>query len=239
MTTWQGAWQIVKHEIRRDKLGLLFSLMFFTYVAVILIPIFNERLESEAMGQNWLLDFMYLSLLPNLGFVMNRTMFRYWRDDPFTKKIAAWRTMPISPAHIAAARFILLSIVLIAGWLYFFSLEYIFISAFHEKLSFLQYIGFAAFWLGYALIFACQYVYLELGFSGKFYVSACFVYFALFGLLTYLINLSGDGAVFGVIKAVQNGQWWISALSLAVAVVALLFTNLMLRKRLAKRNLLN
>ncbi|XEC94098.1 hypothetical protein AB6A23_22605 [Paenibacillus tarimensis] len=238
MTKWQGAWHIVKTEMRRERFGLLLSFLFITYLSFILLPLFNEALQGDyPKSSRWLLDFMYISLLPNFGYVMNRTMFKVWRDDPVSKRIAIWRTMPIKNAHIALSRLVGMHIVLVGGWLYFFAVHYVLAFRYHMELG--TFVGIAVFWLGYSAVMASSYIYWEMGYSGKTFTILCTCYFPIYGLVVYLIFTFDRSAVFGIMEAVKAGMWWVPALSLLAAGCAAVISYTAICKRLAMRNLMN
>ncbi len=175
MNTWRGAWHIFKYDMKRDRYGFIFNILFYTYLVVVMMPLAN--LGKDSPNIYWLKDALYFSVLPNMGYIFSKNIFRYWSDDTFSRKLLLYRTLPITAKQFVAARFFNLMVTMLLGWLYFFGLQYMLTSIFFDAPNLAAYAGQALFWLGYATIMGVTYVYWELCHSGKVFVIATLPYF--------------------------------------------------------------
>ncbi|QYR22616.1 hypothetical protein KZ483_06550 [Paenibacillus sp. sptzw28] len=237
MMNWRGANILFQHEMRRSWLGLLLTMLFFTYMSIVTMPLFTMVLQGEDGG--WAGDFVYLSVLPSMSFLMNRSLLKYWLNDPYTRKLAYWRTMPIGLTSIVLARMMQLVTVLVIVGIFFFTAQYLMLNELRELLSPGEYVYFALTWLGYSLAIGSTYVYFEQAINGKLYLIICIGYLILFGISVLVFWTADVQLLKSSIEAAQrhNVMWPAGALTLGAAVM--IFTGIVLRKRLATRNLLS
>ncbi|RCW48917.1 hypothetical protein [Paenibacillus prosopidis] len=237
MSEWKGAWFLAKHEMLKDRWRSLITLAFIIYLLIFSIPLFTADLEGESNPFTWATDFIYLSLLPCLGFVFNKTMMGYWKNDTYTKKMAQWRTMPISSKQIALGRLIQLTIVLFIAQLIFFTLQYSVLYMNHVNIPVLDFVMYGLFWFCYSLALATAYVYWEIGHTGKTYFLMNFI--CIFGFLVITICLAvfkAGNIVVTSLHVIENGNWWIVLAVLAVTVAALFIGKNRMVERLEKRS---
>jgi hypothetical protein len=237
MTDWRGANILFQHEIRRSWLGLLMTVLFFAYMSIVTMPLFTIVLEGKDGG--WAGDFVYLSVLPSMSFLMNRSLIKYWLNDPYTRKIAYWRTMPIGLTSIVLARMMQLVTVLVVVGLFFFTSQYLLLNELRELLSPGEYVYFALTWLGYSLAIGSTYVYFEQAINGKLYLMICVGYLVLFGSAVLILWTSDVQVLKSSIEAAQRHNIIWPAGALAIGVSVMFITGIALRKRLATRNFLS
>lgn len=238
MNDWKAAWFLAKHELVKDRWKSLFSLVFIAYILLFSVPSFEQSLRGDRdVMTSWATDFIYILILPLLGFVMNQSMFNYWKYNSYTKKMAQWRTMPISAKQIAIGRLIQMTIILFTAQLIFFSSQYILVSAMGSKILLLDFGLYALLWFGYSLMVAVSYIYWEIGYSGKMYFMVSMLYCAVILILTIGLGaLKFGNLVFNSLEYIQQGHWWISIVGLVIGIAALLVGVKQLEKRLDKRS---
>jgi hypothetical protein len=240
MSTWRGAWQLAQFEFKTSRGGMVMTAILFTYMAVVGMPFLDDLFGRElSRDVTWAPDFIYLAILPNMGFLLNRTMLHFWRDDPYSRKLAVWRALPISLRHIVLGRLVLMGLVAVPIALLFFGLQYGLSSSARELLDPLAYLNFSLFWLAYSLMTGTMYVYCELGFSGKNYFIICCCSFLIYGPLTYALWLSGETAVERVISAAAAGSWLPALCAWAAASIVLVFGRRAIERRIQSRDLLS
>lgn len=241
MSVWKGAWYLAKHELYKDRWKSLISLAFIGYLLLFSVPLFSEALSDEdAAALNWATDFIYLSLLPCLGFLMNQTMVRYWKNNAYTQKMAQWRTLPISSKQIALGRLIQLTIVLFAALFIFFALQYISVRMMGTEILISHFVSYALFWFGYSLAIAATYVYFEVGHSGKTYLFMSFVYIFIFLLISIGLAVFKVGnVVLASLQAIERGNGWIVLIALAIGILTLFVGTKLIEKRLENRSYTN
>ncbi|MBD2868462.1 hypothetical protein [Paenibacillus arenilitoris] len=238
MDLWKGAWYLAKHELAKDRWRSLFTFAFVLYMLLFSVPLFIDNWEGEASRRfAWATDFIYLSLLPCLGFIFNKTMASYWKNDAYTKKMAQWRTMPISSRQIALGRLIQMAAVLLASQLLFFLLQYVILRLSGVELSPVSFILYALFWFFYSITMATAYVYWEIGHTGKIYLIVNFIYIFLFLLVTTALTMFKSGNIIvNSLLAIEDGNWWIVLAALAAAVAAVFIGVNRMENRLEKRS---
>lgn len=234
---WKGAWYLAKHELAKDRWKSLFTLFFIGYLLLFTVPLMRDGFigENGPFG-NWSLDFIYLSILPVLGFIANKTMMRSWKENSYTRKIAQWRTLPISSKQIALGRIIQLAIVLFAAQLVFFLLQFIIARNMGVDISALSFVLYGASWFGYSLTMGTGYVYWELGHSGKTYFFFNITYLAF--LLIFSISLAFldiGNIVSSSLHAIENGSWWLPIITVTIGVAAVFLGVKRIENRLEKR----
>ncbi|OMF32254.1 hypothetical protein BK133_14625 [Paenibacillus sp. FSL H8-0548] len=222
MGLWKGAWYLAKHELVKDRWKSLFTLVMIGYVLLFTVPLINDVVQGEEGGMaTWAADFIYLTILPCLGFVMNQTMMRYWKEDTYTKKLGQWRTLPISSKQIALGRIIQLTIVLFLSQLVFFTLQFLFVRGMGADIDAGSFILYGLFWFGYSLTMAIAYVYWEVGHSGKTYFLFNFIYIIVLLVISLCLTLFKIGnVVVTTLNEIESGNWWITLAVIAVSAVA-------------------
>ncbi|MGO4539521.1 hypothetical protein [Paenibacillus sp. 2TAB19] len=239
MSKWKGAWFLAKQELVRDRWRSIIMVALIGYILLFTLPVFIDSLtESEEDSMSWLTDFIYLSLLPCLGFVLNNTMMNYFKKDTYSKKLAYLRTLPITPQQIALGRLIQLTIVLFAAQLIYFVAQYVIIHfASSVVIDFGDFALYALFWFGYSLTIATSYVYWEMGYSGKIYMVVCTLVAILFLGIAITITWLGQGnIVIGILEAIEEGKWWIALITPAISAITIPLGYRVLSNRIAKRN---
>ncbi|EFM11247.1 conserved hypothetical protein [Paenibacillus curdlanolyticus YK9] len=220
MNDLQGAWHIAKHEWKKDWIGLLFILVFIGYMLTMTLPFFRNAFDpSQSFPFGWAVDFLQIAILPVLGFPMNRTLFRAWREDSFTNKIMHWRILPISVRQIVAARQIQLFGILSAALFIYFAVQYAISPTLQEHVGIVHYIGYSLCWFGYAMGIGATYTFWEQGFSGKLYTIASFGYVVIYFLIPTLMNSNEESISIRILTALESGNWWYTVGALLLAAI--------------------
>lgn len=238
MSDWQGAWYIFRSEMRQSWIGGIITILFFIYVGLIMMPNLNEMLmkEESRLSAGWIADFIYLTLLPMMSFLMNRSIFRCRTEDPYTKRLAYYKTMPISLNAIVIARIMQLFAVLIPVATFFYTVQYVFTDELNELLSIEQYLIFVFIWIGYSIIVGCAFVYLEQAYSGRIYFNVSLISMVLYIILAVILWAFKADILLRTMYAAKNMElmWPLFMNVFAGGVVAL--TAAMVRRRLAARD---
>jgi hypothetical protein len=178
MTSWKAAYAVTAFELRREWGGLVLTCLFSLYFGFIFtgLDIQSETSDGSARTMASLMNWVCLFGFPLFGSPMSRNSFHCWRDDPFTRRIAHWRTMPIPVPTIVRARYLQsIAIMIIFGGL-FSALIY----GFHDGIRDLagpgEWIASTVVWIAYGLIVQIGYILLELGFNGKTYMKWHFAF---------------------------------------------------------------
>lgn len=239
MNDWRGGWRIAKHELWRDRMGLMFTFIFTVYLTAVTFPL-TKALFAGQPDESWTcaIDFMMLSVLPSMGFMVSGFTMKYWKDDSFTRKLALWRTMPISIPQIVTGRLLLLFVVMIPILFIYFISQYVIALAIGQALPLYPLILYALFWSGYSIALAIQYVYWEQSVSGKTYFLICSVYLVIIAVLVAVLWFSGIGLTRHLTASVSRGEWWYPGSALAAAALSVMFGSRLIAGSIRKRDLL-
>jgi hypothetical protein len=234
---WQGAWMIAMQELRLAWRGYLLTLFFLAYTAFFSTLILYGRLSGELSGRaEFGLDLGYFTILPLFGFLMDAAMFRYRKEDTYSRKLAEWQTMPIGVFQIVAGRMMLYILLLLVNCLLYFSLQYAVLGELRDMLG---PAGFALnflSWFGYCIVVGLLLVYMELGYPGRVYFKFCFVH--AFGILAVALLLAaiGKSAVLFFLQWAADRDWEPAAVMMAAAAVAVPGFGALLHRRINRRS---
>jgi hypothetical protein len=234
---WQGTWRIMKHELRLAWRGYVFTLLFLAYFTIFSTLFLYGHLTGELSSRvSWNLDFAHLAFVPLMGFLFDPAMFRYRREDTYSRKLAEWQTMPIGVGQIIAARMLLQLLVLFTDCVLYFGVQYAVIPELRGMLGPAGFVLNLLSWLGYGIAVGALMIYLELGFSGRRYFNLCFVIVACFLLAALLLGVSGASAVLFFLEAAADRNWMAAAAMLAAAAAAAGGFGALLHHRINRRS---
>lgn len=221
MQGWQKVRTVLVFEMKREWIGLIATSLFAVYFGAVFIFIVEQDANGELPFMSAMRDWIYLFAFPLFGCMMHRTVFHYWRQDPFTKRVAHWRTMPVPISAIAGARYAQSLLTHFAAGGLFLTLQYIVSSDLRAIASASEWIAAGLVWFAYGVLIQAFYVYLELGFPGKTFVLYYTAYTVLAGVVSALVAVLG-GSLFRELLAVvkENPVLSVSA-ALIVAAAAL------------------
>ena len=174
----EARWLAAK-ELRRTWLSYpatgLF-VFFFGFMLTGWVEIFSEALDNgpsedaeEATFGAYYVDVFFLALgLLLVGNYVSRDYLSSWVDS-FSKRLYFLRSLPISVWGVVMSRMLTMVPALVFTVPALFLPVYFLSEAFASQLGPLQYLWFAAIWVGYGFFWAGLFLYLELGIHGKTY----------------------------------------------------------------------
>lgn len=206
MRTVKDAWMMVQSEYRGNKLklvwALLFSIIYMGYIAFFVGFLMNEMVLSD--DRHMVVDFMLLSMTPFMGFVLNRSAFKYWSEDSYTRMLVYFKGLPIPAAVILCKRKMMSVIAFSINGTICFGLIYAFSRNMRAELPLGYYIAFALTWMGYGLIITGLYITFELLFNGKMYMILTFVVMSVIFGVAFLVLLGGGNLFMYTIRCSQE-----------------------------------
>ncbi|MFF2909477.1 ABC-2 transporter permease [Paenibacillus sp. NPDC057934] len=242
MRTFKQSWFIIFGDFRGDKSKILFaaafSLFFMGYLGGLTALILNDTLGGK--DRDVLADFMLLTVVPVLGFTYSRRTMKYWSQDSYTKMLMYLKSLPIPMEVIVSKRKIQTFLSFGLNGILFFGLIYAIGEHIQANLNWTEYLSFAFTWIGYGLMIAGVYIYIEFLFSGKAYGWLTMLIMALSLATAVIIWLSG-GNLF--IFTIESSKEW-GLLSpvmwgmLLVGLIALQVISKWTLHRLKRRNLI-
>lgn len=234
---WQGAWRIALQELKVGWRGYLLTLILIAYGAFFSGLLLHGHLSGEFIWRmNWGLDLAYFSMVPLLGFLMDPTMFRYRKEDTYSRKLAEWQTMPISVGQIVAGRMMLYIAVLFIDCVLYFGAQY---AAIEELRDTLGPAGFALnllTWFGFGVVAGSLLIFMELGVSGRFYYNFCIFFIFFMGIISLFITAFHGNLVLHAIEAAAERNVLTAAVSMVAAAAAVIGFGALLHRRIHKRS---
>ncbi|SEU29687.1 hypothetical protein [Paenibacillus sp. NFR01] len=197
MTTFQGAWALVRGEFYGDRLkllrSLLFAIIFMGYMAVLTAVIGEDTISGEGGGM--LVDFMLLMMLPMLGMTFSKRTMKYIHEDSYTRMLGYMRCLPVSNEMILCRRKLHAAYSFFQNGILYFGLIYAVSGSVRSEVQLLEFAVFALTAIGLGLIISGMYIFIELTVSGKVYFFLLLLNFVLALGISLLIHLS-DGNLF-------------------------------------------
>lgn len=208
---------------RRERFGMLFTLLFAVYIGAVNSTTIDEILggdDTVPRVLHGILDWFNLTMYPMFGMVMNKSAWGMWRDDSYSRRLAQWRTMPIPVSAIVWARMLQsASLLPIVGGIYLL-LQYWMAPQLREYATPAQWIENGLIWLCYAVAIIALFIWFELGFTGKQYCLMFLGVMPLMAIITAVLTWQGIGIFQTVLDLVKAGQGWALLLGLACVAAA-------------------
>lgn len=174
--------------VRREWIGAVATLVFALYLGGVISFTIDGLLGEEEIpvSLTGFVDWMYLTMFPCFGLLMNKSVFAMWRDDVYTKRIAHWRSMPIPLSAIIKTRILQSVIMLPVIGGAFILLQYTLAPELRDSVTLGQWFTAGLLWLCFAFIVNAVYIYMELGNNGKRYT---LIYLGLMVVTAILVCL--------------------------------------------------
>ncbi|MBD3922369.1 hypothetical protein H8B09_26690 [Paenibacillus sp. PR3] len=209
MNKWEGAWHVAKYEWRKDRVGMIITTLFIAYMLLVSRSFYMDAWSGQLdLSVIWLVDFAQLAILPMLGFPANRTTFKAWREDCYTRRLVQWRVLPISVSQLVMGRLIQLTGLLTIGLLLYFAILYGSAAPIREHIGVGPYIGYVIIWFSYSVAIASMYSMWEQGFSGKIYMVLCFGFAALYLTAAAVLGSNEKSISLYLLERMADGNWW-------------------------------
>lgn len=227
--------------MRLERIGMLITCIFGMYVGIA-VSISLEVIITHKdfhVAQNWVVDWMYVVIIPILGCCMNRTNLGIWRDDAYSKRMARLRTMPIPLTSILKARMLQSFALLFGAGGLFFLTQYLVSPVLRLAASPLEWIGFSVLWLFYGMIANALLIYFEIGYSGKVYVMFMLIVMGAYMLIIPVLTWQGIYLFHETFNyVVTKGNWGAVIFPAGLAVAgALVIGFRMVKRRVSTRSL--
>lgn len=246
---WKDSCWLAYRELRFQWPALLAT----TFAAVILASAAAEALvrliqfldNPDLYFYPFVLDLLFLGVTPSFAALfMSKPYlsFSTLSEDPFTKRMAAYRVMPISLEVISKSRIIFTLMVLAFVSSVFYTVIYLILKLHSLHLpqdvyTGKQFIIFALFWFGYALALSGFNSFIEFGLNSRlFFILPC-IFIIIIVISIVLIHLySGKSAVEWSLLFLDKWSWKAVALSLLAGVIGMYGWKQALHYRLKKRD---
>jgi len=248
MELFKDALWLALKEFQFNKLQLgasiLATILFAGISSLSLEQSIMNVLDIERMNDRFFLsDFMFIVFTPVLATIfMSGPYLNYKtiKEDPFSKRMAVYRSLPIPIKVLALSRTILmLMTLLLLSIVFYTTITFLLPNRIFEYLTISEYLVFIVIWLGYALSLGGAHTYLEYGTNGK--VLHLFPYILIF-LLVFVFYLFYSFVEKGIVEYTIllsiNIGWPIAFLFLIIGMVGCVLWHTLLTKRLSTKDYL-
>ncbi|OBZ10496.1 hypothetical protein A8L34_18020 [Bacillus sp. FJAT-27264] len=203
MKTFKQAWFIIRGDFRGAKSKIVFtavfSLLFMGYLGGLTALILNDTLGGQ--DRDVLADFLLLTTVPILGFTYSRRALKYWSEDSYTKMLMYLKSLPIPMEVMVSKRKIQSFLSFGINGILYFGLIYAIGEHVQANLNWIEYLSFAFTWIGYGLMIAGVYIFIEFLFSGKAYGWFTMLIMGLSLATAVIVRLLGGNLLFFTVES--------------------------------------
>lgn len=242
---WQSAWWLTKKEFKYSRIAFVASLAAFLLLAIALGAGFKELfkylLGETTTYNHFLLDLLFTVVILSFGilFVSGPYLtFQAIKEDPFSKKMALYRSLAIPVDVLTLSRTLGMLVNLLIMGTSFFTLLYLSQSTtFNLFFSMENYIAFVLLCLGIALFFGGLSIFIENGASGMILLLSSGFYILLYvSVKSFIYFALGKGMVEAAVLLVVQHGWTGPLISLSLGIGSCFAWNSLLKQRLLKRD---
>ncbi len=257
---WKESWWITKKELKMQIPGIIITLLVTIFIAIIAVPtlytfvlnifdnpeLYANRIVFEGKTlyvDSFILDFIFLGLTPSFSALFMWGPYislRAIKEDPFGKRLAVYRTLPVSTNVLTASRvlFMLIIFVFLSAAFYltiFLSVPDDFFSYFESP----HFLSFILFWVGYALALGSLNTFIESGTNGKvLYIFLFTITVCLLIILLLVYQIWEVGIVETTIILISKSPVIPVIASLVCGILGVITMAKLLNKRLLDRDYL-
>lgn len=225
--------------------------MFMAFIFGLLAAMTLEQLavmESDGdivFSNRLVLDVIFLGLTPSFAALLVSTPYLRLRtiwEDPFTKRMAFYRSLPIPLNVLAMSRTMLTLMVFIIMLTVFYTTMYVSLvlsGRFLSDVAPAEFMMFVLFWVGYALLLSGGNTFIESGTNGKMLHLFPFInMLVLLLVIAVTYHLSKKGIVEWALIFVQYSGWLGVLAALLSGMAGCYVWHIVLTRRLSTRDYL-
>ncbi|SHN30496.1 hypothetical protein [Gracilibacillus kekensis] len=243
---WKDSWWLAKKELSFQFPGILLTLLATIIIAFFTVPqldaLVREMYSNETLYWNpFLLDLIFLGVTPSFSalFVWGPYLsLRTIKEDPFGKRMALYRSLPISMDVLIRSRILSMLVIFIIMSSAFYTIIFLMLpDSFFYNVEASQFLRFALTWFGYALVLGSVNTYIEFGTNGR----VLYIFPLLFLIVIVLVrvacsNIWNMGVVEASILLVSRYSNIIVIATIILGVLGCVTISRMLKKRLLTRD---
>ncbi|MBD8069829.1 ABC-2 transporter permease [Bacillus sp. PS06] len=243
----QVAW-LVKKEVKAQWRALAITFVVTIFLGLITSNLLEQMVQhlfgAESPFYNYmLLDVIFIATSPAFGAVfmsMPYLSFQTIKEDPFSKRMAFLRTLPIPVPILALSRMVFMMITLVVISLAFYvAMSFALSDGFFGNVTLAEYWMFVLFWFGYALTLGGINPVIEYGTNGKVLHIVPWFFIVIYFLTIFLFyRFMDQGVAEWVLLLIKSHGWLVAVIPLLVGVGSSVVWNKLLARRLARRDYL-
>jgi len=193
--------------------------------------------------KKYMLDLFFIGLAPSFGTLFMAKPYLSYnsaKQNPYGKRMAVLRTLPIPVSVLSLSRILLMiSTLLLMSIGVFGTIGILWIGIAPVKiLTVSEFIIFYFVWLGFALAVGGISPYIEYGMKGKMLHIFPFMYMGIFLIVEFTLIYYNVSMIEGIFEIVKSIGWPIAILSLIIGGFSLVGWHKLLQKRILNRDYL-
>ncbi|MGP4040063.1 hypothetical protein ACTWP4_09235 [Gracilibacillus sp. D59] len=257
---WKESWWLTKRELKMQFPGIIVTLLVTIFIGGLAVPtlysfvlnifddptLYSNRIifdEEVLYIDSFIIDVIFLGITPSFSalFMWGPYLsFRTIKDDPFGKRLAVYRSLPISTNVLTVSRILfMLSIFLLLSAAFYLTIFLSLPDAFFNFIGYTDFLSFMLFWIGYALTLGSVNTYIESGTNGKvLYIFLFVITLCLLIVLFLVYRIWEVGIVESTILLISKSPVIPVIASVICGILGLITMTKLLKKRLLERDYL-
>lgn len=242
----KDAWWLAKKELKFNKIPLAFSMLVTIFFGAMVSLHFTQTVQNvvspeTAIDQFLFIDIMFVLVTPALAAIFMASPYLSYRaikEDPFSKRMAFYRSLPIQVEALALSRMMVMVVTLLTlSFVFYGTITLIAYDQLFQLLTIKEFVIFIAIWFGYALALGGMNPYIEYGTNGKVLHLFPYIFLTIVGVVAFLIYLIlGIGIVETTISLSIKMGWSICLFSLIIGLLGCSFWKTLLTRRLSTKD---
>ncbi|WP_157049889.1 hypothetical protein [Thalassobacillus sp. C254] len=243
----QAFW-LVRKELKHNLWAFVFTLVFTALCGVVTMFFLNQLARNEFVTEagninGILLDVIFVGMTPSLAALYMSSpylSFRTVKEDPFNKKMALLRALPIPVSVLTLSRTLAMVIILTVMSIVFYLIITVGLSnEFFTYITRQEFILFILFWFGYALLLGGWNPFVEYGLNGIMLYLSPYIFLLVLLIAIIIISVfTGRGFVEWSFLLIREYGWIAALFSLGAGAAGVVFWNQLLKQRLLKKDFL-
>lgn len=242
----KDAWWLAKKELKFNKIPLTFSVLVTIFFGGMASLDFTQTVQNvvnpeSAKDRFLFIDILFVMVTPALAAIFMASPYLSYRaikEDPFSKRMAFYRSLPIPVEALALSRMMVMIVTLLMlSFVFYGTIILATYDQLFELVTIKEFAIFITIWLGYALALGGMNPYIEYGTNGKVLHLFPYIFFTTVGVAALLIYfILGIGIVETTLTLSINIGWSISLFFLIIGLLGFSFWNTLLTKRLSTKD---
>ena len=243
---WKEAWWLVGKEMKFQWRAFVSTGIATVFISLIVVssfvPYAGDFNGQSALVQHWfLIDLIFVGITPAFAALFMSSPYlsvRTIKEDPFGKRMAVYRSLPIPIDVLSRSRVLLMLITLVIMSTLFYGTFLILLpDSIFAVISIREIVLFILTWFGYAAAMGGLNAYIEFGTNGKVLWIFPFIFMLLFLAAEIVFHQMVDsGIVEWSLFLVRDYGLPAVVISLLLGILGCIATNIMLKKRLLKKD---
>ncbi|KKE80770.1 hypothetical protein DTX80_16135 [Bacilli bacterium] len=245
----KDAFWLVKMEYKQQWIAVISTFIMCLIVGLFMgtflsgFTSFHFEVNSTSFD-SYFLDFLFLGLAPSfatLSMAKPYLSYRVAKHNPYGKRMAVLRSLPISVSVLALSRTLFMLCTLVIMSFAFFGAMSIIILIFSnnilEWMTIGDYVIFVFVWFGFMLTIGGLNPYVEYGMKGKMLHFIPFIYMGFVIIIEIIFfTFFNQSVIEAILQLIKSYGFIVAIVSILIGIVSCYEWNKILKRRLEKRD---